>query len=632
MSRRCTHARDIRHPLTLLLTAEMAPRQRLPDFAEAMRAVPPSGPVSQTTGKAPSLVCCRFGPTPHAGPPVAFCEDDNFRRNWVSTLDTPLNATATSVGSLMSSSLFVVPPYQREYAWGADEVTDFWEDLRGGLDAGSYFLGLTILTDEESRKHVVDGQQRLLTITLLTTALLYEALRAGRTALAERIRSDFLTAIDYNTDAALSRVTLSDKRDDETLQRIIRTGETAILPESPPPEGISDKLVEAYESLQRNLHADLADDPFKRLGKWTDFLTNSVYLAVFVHPDPAAAYRVFEVINTRGRDLTTADLLKNYVISQTPPGERDSRYLAWQSMSRPLTQAGPSAFVQFIRHVVTLQAGHVLPRDLFDYLAQRKEMGPKGRNRPVGVDELMSSLEDRLPLYMQMIDPTLDGPAELEWLQVFSALNDLAVIAVRPLLLATAVTKNAAEGMREVLRLVVQRIVVGNLGTGNVERRFGEAAKRVANDGAWEAAIKELADLRPISRDFVDRLAQRSYNRGTLTFLRRSQVQRNVTPEREGTLHFIRPRQAADWQGFPMDDFAFWGSTVGNTVLAAPERRPMGASTWRGFVQNLLSEVVDEEERSQLARLSRWDTIAVEKRGRQIAERTAIVWFPSKAT
>lgn len=80
-------------------------------------------------------------------------------------METPLNASATSAGALLSSNTFVVPPYQREYAWTNDEIREFWTDLRSGLDEGSYFLGLIILTDEQSRKYVVDGQQRILTIT-----------------------------------------------------------------------------------------------------------------------------------------------------------------------------------------------------------------------------------------------------------------------------------------------------------------------------------------------------------------------------------------------------------------------------------------------------------------------------------
>jgi uncharacterized protein with ParB-like and HNH nuclease domain len=60
-----------------------------------------------------------------------------------------------------------VPPFQREYSWARDEVAAFWDDLRASLDPESYFLGLVVLTDSPGRKAVIDGQQRLITLTLL---------------------------------------------------------------------------------------------------------------------------------------------------------------------------------------------------------------------------------------------------------------------------------------------------------------------------------------------------------------------------------------------------------------------------------------------------------------------------------
>jgi len=539
-------------------------------------------------------------------------------------MDTPLNASATSAGALLSSNTFVVPPYQREYAWEADEVREFWDDLRGGLEDGSYFLGLLILTDEDNRKHVVDGQQRLLTITLLAACLYHEAVRSGRSALADRIQADFLTSIDYETDQMEPRVRLTDSVDDAALQSIVAHADLEQLTFGSA-DGLPNKLHQAARQLQELLRTDLSADPFKRLGLWTDFLTNKVYLAVFVHPNPASAYRVFEVINTRGRELTTADLLKNYVLNQTSAADRAGRYDAWQSIARPLQQNGPSTLVQFIRHIVTLHAGHVLPRDLFDFLAERDRRGKE--RRPPSVTELMDALESRLPLYLQMLDPTVDGPANDDWLGIFSALQDLNVITVRPLLMAISDTADATEGMRRLLQLVVRRIVVGNLGTGNVERRFGEAARRVVEKSGWREALAGLGDLNPTPEEFVEQLRKRSYNKGALTFLRRSIVQASITPDGSGYLHLIRPRQANEWIGFPEDDFTYWGSTLGNSFLAKVERRPKGANTFQGFKMNLLADAEPGEDVDALADLAAWSTEAVEARGRDLANHASTVWY-----
>ena len=122
-------------------------------------------------------------------------------------MDAPLNASALQAGALISKSRFAIPQFQREYSWQDGEVSEFWSDLSSNVEAGDYFLGLVILTEENGAKNVVDGQQRLVTLTLLATALFFEAKKLGRKALADRIEADFLRSIDYDTDFCLIPMT-----------------------------------------------------------------------------------------------------------------------------------------------------------------------------------------------------------------------------------------------------------------------------------------------------------------------------------------------------------------------------------------------------------------------------------------
>ena len=116
-----------------------------------------------------------------------------------------------------------------------------------------------------------------------------------------------------------------------------------------------------------------ASEIFRALGAWAEFINDQLYVAVFEHPDEAAAYSVFEVVNTRGKQLTTADLLKNYVLRNTADDMRPARYEQWYHMAQQFEQLGSQNFVQFIRHVVNLQVGYILPKDLYNYISQRGE-------------------------------------------------------------------------------------------------------------------------------------------------------------------------------------------------------------------------------------------------------------------
>ncbi len=539
-------------------------------------------------------------------------------------MDTPLNASANSAGAIFSNNTFEIPRFQREYSWGDDEVDEFWTDLRGSLDLDSYFLGLMIFTNPsekaEGRKHVVDGQQRIITISLLANALYHEALASDRKALAERIQATFLRSIDYSSDEQLPRVKLSDPADNATFQMLLETGQGPVVRADD--RSVSARMISSYDFLVRKVREDLRPDPFKRLGRWTEFLTNRLFLAVFVHPNSESAYQVYEVINTRGKDLTTADLLKNYILSQAGIHESD-RYEQWQGIAKQFTTDGGNNLVQYIRHVVTAQSGYVLAKDLFSFLAGRMTHGDRSPPRP---NRLMELLEGNLPLYLQMIDPTTGGPAASEAVGVFSALNSLGVLTVRPILLACSETGDPQSGMEYILKLVVRRIVVGNLGTGNVERKFGEAAKAIHESHDWRAMIDGLQDLNPTRDEFVGQLKQRSFNKRVLHFIKRSIVQRSITPNADGFLHFIWVRNPA-FGGMVEKEGSYWASTIGNTFLSKVEKRPKSVTDWDSFRDIMLPNAAGGEWTARLSEIEHWDAANVESLGVDLAEEAGRIWY-----
>ena len=533
-----------------------------------------------------------------------------------------LNATASSAGALFSTSVFEVQPFQREYSWGKDEVADFWTDLQKSLNEESYFIGLIILTDGGYRKSVVDGQQRLITISFLAKAIYNQAIAIGRKALAERITADFLSSINYDSDEICLRILLADETDNNTFQNIVQDGVSNGLDDGAD-DTVSDRMVKSFAFLQNELRKDLVDDPFKRLGKWADLLTNRLQLAVFVHPDTSSAYQVFEVVNTRGKEPTTADLLKNYVLSQASIATREALYQKWRDISQKFTGDASGTFVQYIRHVVTVESGHILPKELFGFLAQRIETP---RIAP-SADALVRLLDNSLSLYSQMIDPTAAGPCEPETLRIFSAFNSLGVIAVRPILLAMSGLDDALNGMKFILRLVVRRIVVGNLGTGNVERRFGEAAHKIKISGRWESIIGDFTDLDPARNDFERQLTERSFNKGVLTFLRRSIIQKDIAPNDLGTLHYIWSRQLQNWEDMSEEEGSYWGSTLGNTFLSVSERRTRGAIDWNRFKELMIPTAVEDEITNCLETIDTWNALAIAKVGRQLASIASEIWY-----
>lgn len=545
-------------------------------------------------------------------------------------MPAPLAASAATIGSLLSNTIFSIPAYQREYAWTNDQVEDFWNDLSGALESSSYFLGLIVLTGDEKRKQVVDGQQRLITITLLAAALRQTALEVGRKALAERIESSILKSLDYNTDEIVPRIELIDSKANQALQFLASDG--ALPPQFASKGSSAERMAAAYRRLKDHLNPATRDDTFKQLGTWAEFIDERLYIAVFEHQDEAEAYSVFEVVNTRGKQLTTADLLKNYTLRHTPEQERDRRFAEWTRLSQMFEEFGSQQFVNLIRHTMNLQYGYFLPKDLYNRIAGKGEYAKDSSHEDSShsVQKLMDDLNQHAELYLQLIDPTRPGPADDEELGVFRALDDLGVSAVRPLMMALHYSINPPDSMREVLRIIVRRMVVGALGTSSIERKFATGAQAVYETRSSIRGIQAIEDIDPDRDEFKSQIIKRGLNRGLLAFIRLSIIQKKITPTSTGTLQFIQPKQSAGSPGWPdltEEQLSQWGTTLANSILVDVDRRPRDANSWEGFRSHLLTRAIEGEKKALIQAFSSWDVGALETVGEILAREAVDVWY-----
>lgn len=541
-------------------------------------------------------------------------------------MTAPLSASAKNAGELISNSRFKIPSFQREYSWKESEVENLWTDLTQSDREPNYFLGLVILTDIDQagkEKNVIDGQQRLVTLTLLAKALCNKAVELGQDALASQIEMAFLREVtNYATQDKELRISFMDENDTATFEAILGGNSASV-------DGLSKNMtsttmIKSFTYLSTKLDEYLKDNAVDKLGNLTDFLKNRVYFAVFVHPDDASAYRVFEVVNTRGRELTTADLLKNYVLSKAPDQKkRESYYAEWKRISKNFSSGSANnTFVQYIRHVVTVECGNIPGKDLYDVLSGNKE---NERYQPSS-SRLLGMLSSRLDLYRQIMDPSLSGPAEGRELEIFTAFKSLGVVQMRPILLALSDLDDGVSGMEFLLRLVVRVMITQTIGTGKVEAALGDAARRLAEDRDPGKLAAYLASLDPTRNQFVSQLADRSLPKRTLTFVRQSMLQQSTTPEKLGTLHWIMPDYPG-WGGLSESESNLV-STFGNSILATATSRPKRASEdWDAFKDSLLKLAVDDEVAETLKQCDSWDAAAIRRMGQMAAESAADVWY-----
>ncbi|MEJ5943846.1 DUF262 domain-containing protein [Pseudokineococcus basanitobsidens] len=523
----------------------------------------------------------------------------------------PVEAAATSAGQLFSVHRFHVPDFQREYSWRVnDEVADYWRDVSTTIDDGTpHFLGLIIMTEEQETMTIVDGQQRILTTYLLAQALREQADALGRRLVANSLTDTFLYELDFQTERRALRVLLASDRDKQDLDAILEGGN----PDS------GSNLVQAWRYLRGCVQGDLANsDAPLRLGQWAQHLNSGLQFAVFEHPDRNAAFKVYEVINTRGKELTPAELLKSYLIGTAGEARRGSIVTRWKLVEASLDS---TEITRFVRHAATLRHGYVIQRDLYQLLTRQYKSAS-------AVEEFTDYLMPLLSYYQQFDDPTGDYVADENFAKAARVLDFLGLATVRPLFLALTKVQDSQEAFAKALRTIVPRVAVSSFGTGGIEARFANAAREIGKSGDWRKPLADLDELKPPARAFEDALkGGRLLSRWQMHVLRASALQNTPLPVLEGGLHLVRTRYGQGWSEFDEDAFRSYGNRIGNTVILTSERRPHGSSSSQGAVSRLAADLAAGEIVT-VSDIEHWSPATVERVDSNLVELAKRVWYP----
>lgn len=253
-----------------------------------------------------------------------------------------LTAKEQSLAKIFSDDyVFTIPGYQRPYSWGKDQAQELLDDLLGGLDTSPpdlsqsppYFLGSIVLIKNETSPEstVVDGQQRLTTLTLLLSSIRATVQdSAVQTGITKRIyeHGDVVSATQ-----ARYRLSLRD-RDRNFFREYVQheDGLLKLLLVNTP-------LTDAQTRIRNNgqlFMEKLALLAQERLIRLIQFIITRCFLVTVSTPDLDSAYRIFGVMNSRGLDLSATDILKAEIIGGIQPTLRDEYTKKWEDQEENL--------------------------------------------------------------------------------------------------------------------------------------------------------------------------------------------------------------------------------------------------------------------------------------------------------
>ncbi|MEG4517426.1 MULTISPECIES: DUF262 domain-containing HNH endonuclease family protein [unclassified Microcoleus] len=248
--------------------------------------------------------------------------------------------------------VFTIPLYQRPYAWTKEEAGELLEDLLTFLGEGNetigelnpYFLGsIVLIKSEQPAAEIVDGQQRLTTLTILLAAL--------RASLPTEHANDLTTFL-YQKGSLIAgtpnryRLNLRERDADFFKAYIQNEGGIKKLKQLN-----SAELMESQKLIKENAHLFL--QRFHAVGeecciRLAQFIITQCFLVVVSTPDFDSAYRIFSVLNNRGLDLSLTDILKADIIGKIPQQQQEKYTKKWEDTEEDL---GRELFKDLFSHI-----------------------------------------------------------------------------------------------------------------------------------------------------------------------------------------------------------------------------------------------------------------------------------------
>ncbi len=369
----------------------------------------------------------------------------------------------------------VIPIYQRLYSWEKEQCKQLWDDIIkiGGNDKmGGHFIGsilyvLDSITHSNNALLIIDGQQRLTTITLLLTAL--------RDHLSDEVKrkeieDHYLINSDKDGDKKF-RLILSDSDKDTLLSLIDKDRRKPSEPSSKIMENF--KLFEEWVSKNTNKLETI----FKGLDKL-------MIVEIALEKGKDDPQLIFESMNSKGMELTQTDLIRNYIVMETEIEKQEGFYNKyWRAMEEEFKQ-NEKLFDRFVRHYLTIKTREI-PNINKVYVALKDYRQKEG----IGIEDLLKDLQKYCGYFCQIVFKKESDKDDKDLNEALGFLVDLEMDVIYPLLLELysdysdgVLSKANFISIIELIESYIFRRAVCGLGTNSLNKVFPSFTKHIQKD------------------------------------------------------------------------------------------------------------------------------------------------------
>ncbi len=377
----------------------------------------------------------------------------------------------------------VIPIYQRVYSWEKEQCKQLWDDIIkiGGNDKmdghfiGSILYVLDGITHSDNALLIIDGQQRLTTITLLLTAL-----RDHWSDKRKEIEDHYLINSDKDGDKKF-RLILSES-DKDTLLSLIDKDRRK-------PSELSLKIVENFKLFEEWIrkNTNQLETIFKGLEKL-------MIVEIALEKGKNDPQLIFESMNSKGMELAQTDLIRNYVVMETEVEKQESFYNKyWRAMEEEFKQ-NKKLFDRFVRHYLTIKTREV-PNINKVYVALKDYQ----QKEKIAIEDLLKDLQKYCRYFCRIVFKKED---DKDLNKALGFLVDLEMDVIYPLLLELysdysdgVLSKDDFTPIIALIESYICRRAVCGLGTNSLNKVFPSFTKHIQKDEYFKSLKAHFGSL-----------------------------------------------------------------------------------------------------------------------------------------
>ena len=565
-----------------------------------------------------------------------------------------LDTDTVNFGDIIGNGkIYHVPLYQRDYSWKVENWEDLWQDIINlqNNPTNYHYMGAIVLQDGSNEKEffIIDGQQRLVTLSIIAIAVIEKIRQLKEKNIEpeeneERIsllRNDFLGRKNPGSLFYSSKLFLN-KNNDNFYQTNLLQFKKPINPKS---LNDSDKLLwQAYQYFLSKL-SELKN--LKTGRDFSDFLTESVarqllFIQISVE-DEINAYTVFETLNARGVELTSTDLLKNYLFSLIK-SENDLDHIQkqWEKISDTVSI---KKLPEFLRIYINSKEPLIRKHGLFKAIKTKFE--DKNQKQEEKVIALLDELEKFSYFYQALSQSNhelwrIDDNCAKDIRNAIKILDLFNVKQLYPLLFAAydKFYSTAPDKFYKVLYICLvisfRYNIIGGKNPNELEKTYNEAAIKI-NNGSIKSPEKIFQELRKVyisddifKNDFSYKTIKTNSGKRLIRYIlftlefSMSNHKYDFDDDPATIEHILPENPDESWVVFPSKEWESYVYRLGNyTLLEQKINREIKNKSYlekQPFYQTSQYKITQDIQSIQ------WNIDSLQKRQEDLATKAALKW------